>query len=140
MILWLPKKCRIVIGALGEHRFEPGHYVYAGSAFASGGLRARLLRHCTGGRHHWHIDHLRARSELVQIWWTSDACPRERHWAQSLAGWLGDAPVSGFGASDSPLRSHLFFARARPRFETFRRRVLSSHTSHAALHCTVLSD
>ncbi|MDH3452172.1 MAG: GIY-YIG nuclease family protein, partial [Gammaproteobacteria bacterium] len=105
----MSKDCRISIGALGERRFARGYYIYAGSAFAPGGLRARLRRHCTGGRRHWHIDYLRAHSDLLQIWWTGDTRTREHDWALELADWLGDSPVDGFGAGDSPLPSHLFF-------------------------------
>ncbi|MDH3712387.1 MAG: GIY-YIG nuclease family protein [Gammaproteobacteria bacterium] len=128
------------MGALGERGFAQGYYVYAGSAFAAGGLRARLLRHWSGGRNHWHVDYLRAYSELVQIWWTVDPRSRERDWALTLTHWLGDSPVSGFGASDSPLVSHLFFSRAIPRFAAFRRRVVTGYTGHAPVHCTVLTS
>lgn len=128
------------MGALGEHEFPRGYYVYAGSAFAAGGLRARLLRHWSGGRNHWHVDYLRTYSKPVQIWWTDDPCSRERDWAQTLARWLGDSPVNGFGASDSPLVSHLFFSRVRPHFTEFQRLVLHGLAGHAPLHCTVLTS
>ena len=134
----MSKDCRISIVALGERRFARGYYIYAGSAFAPGGLRARLRRHCTGGRRHWHIDYLRAHSDLLQIWWTGDTRTREHDWALELADWLGDSPVDGFGAGDSPLPSHLFFTSGRPDFAVFRRRVLRAHNRHAPLHCTVL--
>ena len=132
----MPTNRRLTVGALGEQRFARGYYVYAGSAFAPGGLRARLHRHCNGGRRHWHIDYLRAQSELVQIWWTRDPRSRERDWALALADWLGESPVPGFGASDSPLPSHLFYTPVRPGFAPFRRRILSRHRDHVPLHCT----
>src|SRR3990172_11736037 len=51
----------VQIGRLGETRFPAGEYVYIGSAFGPGGLRARLGRHVRGdGQPHWHIDALRA--------------------------------------------------------------------------------
>lgn len=41
------------------HRFPPGWYVYAGSAFGPGGIRARLRRHFRRDKkRHWHIDDL----------------------------------------------------------------------------------
>ena len=132
----LPDNRQIIVGALGARHFERGYYVYAGSAFAPGGLRARLRRHRDGGPRHWHIDYLRAHTELQQIWWTSDARAREHDWAVALAAWLGDSPLRGFGASDSPLPSHLFFAAQRPDFAVFRRRLLRRHGNHAPLHCT----
>ena len=133
LVLQMPKNRRISIGALGEHRFARGYYVYVGSAFGSGGLRARLRRHCNGGRRFWHVDHLRRHSELVQIWWTVDPQVREHDWAAIFADWLGDSPIPGFGASDSPLSSHLFFTTGRPDFAEFQHRVLHAHHRHAPL-------
>lgn len=134
-MLYLPGCRRLRVGALGEQQFARGYYVYVGSAFSAGGLRARLHRHCTGGRRHWHIDYLRAEAELAQVWWTGDRQTREHAWAAILADWLGDSPVRGFGASDSPLPSHLFFAMTRPDFVRFRDRVLSRYHDHAPLRC-----
>ena len=75
---------------------------------------------------------------MRQIWWTEDLRSRERDWAQVLAEWLADVPVMGFGASDSPLRSHLFYSRRRPSFERFQQLVARRHGDHAARQCTVL--
>lgn len=136
LILHLPENRRIIVGALGAHDFGSGYYLYAGSAFGPGGLHARVRRHLLGGRRHWHVDYLRTRCELLQVWWSADASARERDWARILARWLGPAPVKGFGASDSPLCSHLFYAGTRPRFETFESRLMHRHGDHARLRCT----
>ena len=51
---------RIQIGRCGSLAVRPGWYVYVGSAFGPGGLRARLRHHCRlAERPHWHIDYLR---------------------------------------------------------------------------------
>ena len=135
LVLHLLQSRRLNVGALGEQHFARGYYIYAGSAFAAGGLRARVYRHCTGGRRHWHIDYLRVHAEVAQVWWTDDPRSREQAWVTALADWLGESPVPGFGASDSPLPSHLFYATARPDFAEFQRRILSRHRDHAPLRC-----
>jgi len=90
------------------YNLQPGYYLYVGSAFGPGGLRARLGRHIRGSGkvHHWHIDALREVAVPVAF-----ACyrhptrypdiPLECRWAQALSG-LPDAaiPILGFGASD----------------------------------------
>jgi Uri superfamily endonuclease len=50
---------RIEIGRLGCFDIIPGYYAYVGSAFGSGGLRARLGHHLEATANpHWHIDYL----------------------------------------------------------------------------------
>jgi len=47
------------IGSLGELDIVPRFYAYVGSAFGSGGLRARLGHHLEStAEPHWHIDYL----------------------------------------------------------------------------------
>ena len=50
---------RLRIGSLGEFDIVPGFYAYVGSAFGSGGLRARIGYHLEStAEPHWHIDDL----------------------------------------------------------------------------------
>ena len=50
---------RLEIGRLGAYDIVPGFYAYVGSAFGSGGLRARLGHHLEStASPHWHIDYL----------------------------------------------------------------------------------
>jgi hypothetical protein len=59
------------VGKLGEFIFPPGDYVYIGSAMGPGGLQARLNRHLSGdGRPHWHIDWIRAVTEVIGYCWS----------------------------------------------------------------------
>ena len=101
------------------YRLEAGHYLYIGSAFGPGGLRARLGRHIRGnGRsRHWHIDALREVAAPAAFAYrqhnTRDTdTPLECRWAQAL-GALPDAaiPIPGFGASDcrSGCAAHLVY-------------------------------
>ena len=74
------------VGALGELRLEPGFYLYVGSALGPGGLRARLRHHwCHSARPHWHIDYLRARVELHEIWWSAASQRLEHAWLLPMA-------------------------------------------------------
>ena len=99
----------IAVGALGELAVGAGRYVYVGSAFGPGGVRARVHRHARGdGATHWHIDYLRAVATLTHVWWTHDDTRRECEWAAALRDRLGaTVPLRGFGASDCTCQSHL---------------------------------
>jgi Uri superfamily endonuclease len=60
-------------GRLGELEISPGWYAYAGSAFGPGGVAARCGHHLRlSARPRWHIDYLRAVSELREMWFRCD--------------------------------------------------------------------
>ena len=112
------------MGRLGLLEFRSGYYVYAGSAFGPGGLRARLTRHWIGStRRHWHVDHLRAAAEPAGAWFQVQQQSREHEWAGALARGRGAVPVPGFGSSDCACTSHLFHFDSAPSFEAFSRRL-----------------
>jgi Uri superfamily endonuclease len=103
--LYQPKE--ILIGRLGSHLFPAGGYLYLGSAFGPGGLAARLGRHLRGGSHpHWHIDALRAVSQVKGYCYLvrqspTKPTPLECLWSQALTRLPGTrVPAPGFGASD----------------------------------------
>ncbi len=113
LLLRLDNPVRLVVGKLGEADFLPGQYVYSGSAFGPGGLRARLNRHLSGtARLHWHIDFLRRAAPASEFCYTTLTASKnlECLWSQALArlpgAWI---PQVGFGASDciSDCRAHL---------------------------------
>ncbi|HIQ06651.1 MAG TPA: GIY-YIG nuclease family protein [Anaerolineae bacterium] len=100
----LDEPTRLTVGRLGTFTFPAGDYVYVGSAFGPGGLRARLLRHtrpAAAKRMHWHVDSLLSVSRLVGMYWEEGARRSECDWVQRLLQ-LPDAqvPVPGFGSSD----------------------------------------
>jgi Uri superfamily endonuclease len=109
LILRLSRPEILQVGRLGKFLFPDGNYVYLGSAFGPGGLRARLGRHLQGaGRPHWHIDSLRTVARVEGFIY---ALARERlecRWSRLLSGRPGARiPVAGFGAGDcrgEPLR------------------------------------
>lgn len=113
---------RLSIGRLGVLDLKPGPYLYVGSAFGPGGLRARTGRHRTKNTvKRWHIDYLKPWVHLAEIWYTEDPVRREHQWA----GWFASAeslhtPLPGFGSSDCRCPSHLFHAARAPDFDQFR--------------------
>jgi len=124
LVLELAEHTEIDVGRLGRMSFRPGFYVYVGSAFGPGGLRARMQRHWRGaGRQHWHVDYLRAASRPVAAWYQEQHLSREHDWAAALARGRGLMPVAGFGCSDCACDSHLCYAAGLPSFEAFCRRV-----------------
>ncbi|WP_429615053.1 DUF123 domain-containing protein, partial [Sphingobium olei] len=67
------------------HIFMPGWYVYAGSAYGPGGLRARIRRHLRRGKLlHWHIDHLTSTAAAIQAV-AVEGGANARSWARSSA-------------------------------------------------------
>lgn len=105
------------VGKLGVLDFPAGYYLYVGSAFGPGGLPARLAYHARRekARPHWHIDYLRKHGRLEEAWCVACAERLERLWVDALSATPAVQPVApGFGASDSPRKSHLFFSPVRP--------------------------
>ena len=130
---WRPG--RLGIGRLGVLRVRPGFYVYVGSALGPGGVGARVRHHQrAGGRPHWHIDYLRPRADLVEVWHVHDTRRREHQWASIVSG-LDDAsvPLQGFGSSDCGCASHLFYFETRPSVRAFRGSLHRAHPGHAPL-------
>ena len=124
-------------GALGTIFLDRGWAGYAGSAFGGGGLAARLRRHLGGnGRSHWHVDYLRARARVAEIWFTRDPLRREHLWAR-VAGELdgGTVPVRGFGSSDCRCESHLVHLPDRPQLRSFRFALRQRDVGHAPVEC-----
>ena len=120
------------MGALGAMTVRSGVYVYVGSAFGPGGLRARVGRHARGdGALHWHVDYLRAATALEAVWYTHDPERRECTWAAVFRALPGaSVPVDGFGASDCTCPAHLVRFEAAPSVSTFRTRLRGECPDH----------
>ncbi len=78
---------------------DPGTYVYAGSAYGPGGIRARVTRHLREDKTpHWNVDHLSAQVRCSRV----ETYPKGREYdliADLLANGA-DIPIPGFGNSD----------------------------------------
>jgi sugar fermentation stimulation protein A len=114
ILLELSQRAEAAIGSLGTISFEPGWYVYAGSAQKN--LSQRINRHLRKIRKqkHWHLDYLTPYAERIK------ALPifSYRNLECALAGELrklGGRPVAGFGSSDCGCKkiyrdpSHLYY-------------------------------
>ena len=123
------------IGKLGALQLEPGFYIYVGSAFGPGGLKARISHHRRSARRpHWHIDYLGSFLKLIEIWYTCDPAQREHQWARIFADTRGVAvPRVGFGSSDCGCKAHLFFRNTRPSITTFRKKIQANIKNHSAI-------
>jgi Uri superfamily endonuclease len=102
LLLVLAGEACIAVGHLGEFVFQPGQYLYLGSAWGSGGLRARLGHHLRSiSTPHWHIDWLRRSVALSEIWYSTHLVRLECAWSQRLLCLPGAfTPAPSFGASD----------------------------------------
>jgi Uri superfamily endonuclease len=140
LIFSASNKGKISIGKLGTLSLHPGFYVYVGSAFGPGGLKARISHHCRkAARPHWHIDYLASALELKEIWYTCDPVHREHQWATFISSTRGgSAPLAGFGSSDCRCNSHLFFFKSKPGSKNFRRKALGHIDNHKRIHCQIL--
>jgi sugar fermentation stimulation protein A len=119
----------VAVGSLGKVRFPRGYYVYAGSGM--NGLQQRIRRHLRAGKKaRWHIDYLATRVMPVVRAYPIRSRLREE---QLLAGELDricTGRVPGFGSSDSPAPSHLFYFTAPPhRMPGFQRLLLDRRTA-----------
>lgn len=124
LLLSLASSERLVIGRLGTFTFPAGWYAYVGSACGPGGLPARLGHHLRiAARPHWHVDYVRARSRLVEIWYCRGPERREHHWAACLQTLAAAPPVApGFGSSDCRCDAHLIAFATIPGIGQFRQK------------------
>ena len=112
-------------GALGERLLNAGVYLYVGSAFGPGGIKARLSRHLLGAQtRRWHVDYLRRHMPPMAAWYQPQTRPLEHLWAQVLGAGRGITVAwPGFGASDCRCDTHLFYASVMPSLAGFKARL-----------------
>ena len=87
--------------------FPPSWYIYAGSAYGLGGVRARLLHHCNRNKKiHWHIDQLSVFADtFAMIFFGDNECRLLRILEKSKDFRF---PLKGFGSTDcQSCASHL---------------------------------
>ncbi len=133
-------RATLTVGRLGELSVQPGYYLYVGSAFGPGGLRARVNHHIAQAKvaaesslgatkkasekttengptitPHWHIDYLRAMLPIHEVWTSAMEIRLEHVWAKRLAASKNAViPLGRFGASDCRCVSHLFYFAEKP--------------------------
>ena len=114
LVLRSLESARAQIGRWGRLDIEPGFYIYVGSAFGPGGVRARILRHCRKTKpKHWHMDYLREHVVPISAWYCYAPVTLEHQWAKGLSEMAEMLPVKGFGCADCKCRAHLFVSRTK---------------------------
>lgn len=116
-----PQNGEADIGKLGKIAFAGGWYLYVGSAFGSGGVRARVRRHAHGsGKLHWHIDYLLRKTGVDEVWYAAEKQKTEEQWVQAIRNTgEGYNPLTGFGSGDCGCSGHLFHFNEKPDIEDF---------------------
>jgi len=125
-LLILRSHCRqiIPIGKIGEIEVKRGYYLYVGSAFGPGGIRARVRRHCRiNQKKHWHLDYLREATSVIGAWYSYDPVRLEHEWASALEAMTGINAVPGFGCTDCSCNSHLFHGSKMPSLMTYSKHI-----------------
>lgn len=108
LLIRLPVAREITVGRLGVIHFEPGGYVYAGSAL--GGLKGRVGYHLKQNKRlHWHIDYLLEYAHVDKVLTIETDERLECAVASMLSRYFEAIP--NFGSSDCKCKSHLFYNR-----------------------------
>jgi endonuclease-3 len=127
LVVEVSESREVVVGSLGSIAFDPGFYVYNGSAFGPGGLK-RVGRHREKSGEsespHWHIDYLLVQdcSDIVEVFKEKDSdheCGLSSEMSEVFTS------VQGFGCSDCSCGSHLFYSEDRQSVVDFLERFYS---------------
>jgi Uri superfamily endonuclease len=104
------------VGNHGVLEYRPGVYLYIGSAFGPGGLRARVSRHADRDKkQYWHIDYLRPCLKLRAVYFSTSFERLEDAWSEQIEAWPETlVPMEDFGATDRQRGTHLFYCVQRP--------------------------
>ena len=100
----LKRRLTLEVASLSRSRrapvLMPGRYVYCGSAYGSGGLRARIARHLK--RHkaiRWHVDRLTSAGHVVGMGAVAGGSECELFTGLCVLPDIS-VPLPGFGSSD----------------------------------------
>jgi Uri superfamily endonuclease len=135
LLLNIRHPASLEIGCLGHVTIPSGYYLYVGSAFGPGGLKARISHHLVWAqRDHWHIDYLKKVGKIEEIWYTYDSVKREHQWAAMLQALEGaEIPLFGFGATDCKCQTHLFSFSRPPSAEHFQKLLTQKFKGHGQI-------
>ena len=108
LVMQCRRAVKVQIGQLSNMCMEIGWYLYIGSAFGSGGLKARVGRHLREQKKkHWHIDYLLEESVIKDVFLSrEEECDINRD-----IFLLPNAIIisNKFGSSDCSCESHLAY-------------------------------
>jgi Uri superfamily endonuclease len=139
-----PRTFAVVGEYFRDVHLPAGHYVYVGSAFGSGGVRARVGRHLGySAPPRWNIDHVRRAMVMREVWYTYDAEKRECSWARGVfhEALAGSVIVPKFGSWDcfrsgpaDRCPTHFLRYDRPPSWEAFRAAIDGAIVGHADVH------
>ena len=114
----------IQVGRRLQLAIIPGYYLYLGSAFGPGGLRARVGRHArTDKKNRWHIDYIREQMQFHCAWYSYAPTNQEHQWAALINQLPNFTPQTGIGCSDCGCDTHLFYSPTQPDHHILRPRL-----------------
>lgn len=124
LLMYASEPVELAAGKLGVLFCPSGYYLYCGSAFGSGGLPARVGHHKRmSTRPHWHVDYLRQKIPLIEVWYCFEGRNLEHQWSELMLQRRGCSILfAGFGASDCRCESHLIYSRAKPSVDYLRQK------------------
>lgn len=106
----------VPIGKSKTLDLKPGYYAYCGSAFGPGGINARVNRHLkVKKKKHWHIDYLRDKCTIKEVWVCYKKENLEHRWAEDfIIQKKSSTPLKKFGSTDCKCQTHLFHFISKP--------------------------
>ena len=124
LVVFVPDKTVIYIGALGKVLFNQGFYLYIGSAmgdYGSSTLENRVKRHVKPSedkKTHWHIDYLlnQKNNIITQLYLIPSLERLECIIAKDFLI-FADAYIKNFGSSDCNCQSHLLYFKEFKEFK-----------------------
>jgi len=123
LVIFLSKKVKIEIGALGALSFFKGYYLYVGSAMGNNGsttLENRVKRHLSDSANkklHWHIDYLLYDENflIIKLYIVPSLMRLECVIARDIQE-VSDSFIKNFGSTDCSCKSHLFYFKEFRKF------------------------
>lgn len=116
LLIRLEKDKTIRVGSLGLVHFKAGFYAYVGSGLNS--LEPRIRRHITRAKNkrlRWHIDYLREKAKVMEVYYSQTLERKECAIAKHLSEHMEN--VKHFGSGDCKCESHLFHSKIRRKSE-----------------------
>jgi Uri superfamily endonuclease len=105
------ERITVKVGSLGDLVFEPGRYIYVGSALK--GIIPRISRHAEMSKGNlfsffWHIDYLlKEKNVIIESFFIKISDDREECAIAEQISMISGS-IANFGSSDCKCKSHLF--------------------------------
>jgi len=141
LIFQANQKFTCKVGKHGDFEGRPGSYIYVGSAFGPGGVRARIIHHLKLSlKPHWHLDYIRPYIQPVAVCYNYSSNRHEHRWA-TVVSKMAEAQyvMYKFGSSDCTCPSHLFYFQRAAITTVLQRKLSKDMQVSLKLHCMDLT-